>query len=241
MSQFVPTADPFRDTDVIDARAPRANQVVVGTTALLGALFGWPLIWALMAAQLAIGLTFGRQYCLPCLAYFKLIQPRFGEGPLEDSRPPRFANMMGVAMLSAAAALWWAGAETAALVPAALTATLAFLSAATGFCAGCETYKLVARLRGISPRHHDHIDPADLPAPLPAPVNGTGVSAFVQFTHPLCSDCHEWRERLATEPEPTHVVDVSHKPELARKYGIAIVPAVFAIGPDGAVLQRLAP
>jgi hypothetical protein len=208
---------------------------------LLGAVFGWPLIWALMAAQLVIGLTFGRQYCLPCLAYFKLIQPRFGEGPLEDSRPPRFANMIGVAMLSAAAVLWWAGAETAALVPAGLTAALALLSAATGFCAGCETYRLIARLRGISPRHNDRIDPADLGVSLAPPLNGNGVSAYVEFTHPLCSDCRDWRERLAAEPEPTHEVDVSNSPELARKYGIGVVPAVFAVGPDGAVLQRLAP
>ena len=29
------TADPYRDLDVIDARAPRFNQVVVGTVSLL--------------------------------------------------------------------------------------------------------------------------------------------------------------------------------------------------------------
>lgn len=241
MAAFKPTADPFSDTDVIDSRAPRANQVVVGLTALAGVAFGWPWIWALMAAQLVIGLSFGRQYCLPCLAYFKLIQPRFGEGRLEDSRPPRFANMVGVLMLGSAAALWWSGAETAALVPAGLTATLALLSAATGFCAGCEAYKLTARLRGISARHHDRIDPADLAARFTAPANGAGVSAYVQFTHPLCGECHDWSRRLADRREPTHEIDVSRRPELARKYGIAVVPAVFAVGPDGAVLERLAP
>ncbi len=57
---------------------------------------------ALLAAQLAIGLAFGRRYCLPCLAYFELVQPRFGEGPVEDSRPPRFANMVGVGVLGGA-------------------------------------------------------------------------------------------------------------------------------------------
>ena len=45
--------------------------------------------------QLLLGLTAGRWACLPCLAYFELVQPRFGEGPLEDSRPPRLANAIG--------------------------------------------------------------------------------------------------------------------------------------------------
>ncbi len=103
------TADPWRNADVIDARAPRFNQAVVGVVALAGVLFGWPLAWALMGAQLLLGLTLGRRLCLSCLAYFKLIQPRLGEGPLEDSRPPRLANMMGFAFLTAAAAAWWLG------------------------------------------------------------------------------------------------------------------------------------
>lgn len=228
-----PTADPWRDTDVIDERAPRTNQAVVGLTALLGAVLGWPLLWALMAAQLAIGLTLGRRFCLTCLAYFKLIQPRFGEGALEDSRPPRLANLMGFAFLSAAAALWLlAGAETAAIAVALLVAALALLAAVTGFCAGCEIYRLTARLRGISPRHHDRLDPSDL---------GAGGSGFVLFTHPLCSDCGDWERRLRAESEELVKLDVRERPDLARKYGISVVPAVFSIDADGTVLERLAP
>jgi hypothetical protein len=34
------TADPWIDTDVIDERAPRFNQAVVGIVALLGVVFG---------------------------------------------------------------------------------------------------------------------------------------------------------------------------------------------------------
>src|SRR5687767_88137 len=114
------SADPYRDTDVIDARAPRFSQAVTGLVALLGVIFGWPLAWALMALQIAIGLTVGRRYCLPCLVYFELVQPRLGEGPLEDSRPPRLANMIGIAFLGLAAVAWWLGAETAGTVLAGL-------------------------------------------------------------------------------------------------------------------------
>ena len=226
-------ADPWLDTDVLDIHAARFNQAVTGLTAFLGVLFGWPLAWALMAAQLAIGLTFGRRWCLPCLTYFTVIQPRFGEGPLEDARPPRLANMMGVAFLGSAAALWWLGAEGPGTVVAGLVAFLALLSASTGFCAGCEIYRLTARMRGISAQHHDRIDPADLPG-----LDGA-ARAHVEFTHPLCSDCREWEERLSRRAEPLVRIDVHDHPELAHKYGIAVVPTVFAVGPQGAVLERL--
>jgi uncharacterized protein DUF4395 len=228
------TADPWRDTDVIDERAPRFNQAVTGVVALLGAAFGWPLAWALMAGQLLVGLTFGRRFCLPCLAYFVLVQRRFGEGRLEDSRPPRLANMMGAAFLGAAAISWWLGAPVLGTVLGLLVAVLALLAASTGFCVGCEIYRLTARMRGISTWHQSRIDAADL--------NGLrGGPAYVEFTHPLCSECQDWEERLRSEPEPLLKLDVSDRPDLARKYGVAVVPTVLRVAPDGAVLERLAP
>jgi uncharacterized protein DUF4395 len=230
-----PVADPWRDTDVIDANAPRFNQLMVGLIALAGVIFGWPLAWALMSAQLLIGLTLGRRFCLTCAAYFVLVQPRIGEGPLEDSRPPRLANKMGFAFLGAGAAAWWLGSPIAGTALAAIVAALALLAAASGFCTGCELYRLSARLRGISPRHHGHIDPADLGA-----FDGHR-RAFVEFTHPLCSECHEWERRLADRPDPLMTLDVRERPELAHKYGIAVVPTVLAVAADGTVLERLAP
>lgn len=229
------SADPWNETDVIDARAPRFNQTVVGLVALAGVVLGWPLLWALMGLQLFLGLTLGRRWCLSCVAYFTLIQPRVGEGELEDSRPPRLANMMGCAFLAAAALAWWLGAPPLGTVLGALVAALALLAAATGFCTGCEIYRLSARLRGISPRHHSHIEPADLGA---APFSGR---IFVEFTHPLCSECQEWERRLSGEEDPLVKVDVRERPDLARKYGIAVVPTVLAVDAEGAVLSRLAP
>ena len=141
-------ADPYRDTDVIDSRAPRFNQAVVGVVSVLAVLTGWWWLLALLAAQLAIGLTFGRRFCLPCLAYFELVQPRFGEGPLEDSRPPRVANMVGIAVLGAAAVAYAAGWTAVGAGLGLLVAALALVAAVTGFCTGCETYKLGRRLSG---------------------------------------------------------------------------------------------
>jgi hypothetical protein len=228
-------ADPWRDTDVIDEHAARFGQATTGIVALLGAVFGWPLAWALMAAQLLIGLTLGRRWCIPCLAYFTLLQPRFGEGPLEDSRPPRLANMMGTTFLGAAALLWWLGLPAAGTAIATLVAFLALLSASTGFCAGCELYRLSAKLRGISPTHHDRVDPADVPGLDRAP------RSLIEFTHPLCSECKQWRRRRSAMDEPLFEVDVRDRPDLAEKYGVAIVPTVVAVAADGTVLERLAP
>jgi phosphate/sulfate permease len=142
------TVDPYRDLTVIDSRAPRTNQAVIGTLSLVAVVTGWWWLLPLLAAQLAIGLTFGRRFCLACVAYFELIQPRFGEGPLEDSRPPRAANVVGLVVLSAASAAYAVGWATAGGVLGLLVAALALLAAATGFCTGCEAYKLAHRLRG---------------------------------------------------------------------------------------------
>jgi len=141
-------ADPYRDLDVIDSRAPRFNQVVIGTLALIAVVAGWQWLLALLALQLVVGLTLGRRYCLPCLAYFELVQPVFGEGPLEDARPPRFANMIGAAFLTTAFLAYAAGFETIGAALGVLVAALALLAAATGFCAGCEAYKLGYVLTG---------------------------------------------------------------------------------------------
>ena len=141
-------AHPYRDTTVIDARAPRFNQAVIGIVALFAVTTGPWWLLALLAAQLAIGLTLGRRYCLPCLAYFELVQPRFGEGPLEDARPPRFANLVGLVFLAVASLAFLLGWDALGTALGAIVATLALLASLTGFCAGCEAYKVGYLLTG---------------------------------------------------------------------------------------------
>lgn len=141
-------ADPYRDTSVIDARAPRFNQAVIGLGSLFAITVGPWWLLALLAIQLIVGLTLGRRWCLQCIAYFELIQPRFGEGPLEDSRPPRFANLVGACFLSVASLAFLAGWDGAGILLGALVAALALLASTTGFCTGCEVYKLGYRLIG---------------------------------------------------------------------------------------------
>jgi len=149
------TAHPYRDLDVIDARAPRFNQVVVGSVSLLAVVSGWWPLLGVLALQLGIGLHFGRQRCLPCVAYFELIQPHFGQGPLEDSRPPRFANKVGFVFLTAASVAYLLGAPLLGAGLGLAVASLALLAAVTGFCAGCWMYNVAAPFFGIHIRHID--------------------------------------------------------------------------------------
>ncbi|TMC72745.1 MAG: DUF4395 family protein [Chloroflexi bacterium] len=227
-------ADPYRDTDVIDSRAPRTNQAIVGSLSLLAAITGWWPILGILAGQLAIGLLFGRRYCLPCLLYFEVIQPRIGEGPIEDSRPPRFANVVGAIFLGSATLAYLVGLSAVGLALALFVAALALLAAITGLCVGCEIYRVAARMRGVRARRIDSVDLAELGA------SGTGGEIVVEFTHPLCTDCRSLEAELRAAGRTVVTVDVSRRPELARKYGVVLVPTAVAVTASGAVVERLA-
>jgi hypothetical protein len=235
-----PTADPYADTDVVDARAPRFLQATIGAGAVLALATGWWWLYGLLALQLIAGLVLGRRWCLPCVAYFELVQPRVGEGRVEDARPPRFANKIGATVLSLAVLAHLAGLGAAGTALGALVAGLALLAAATGLCVGCELYKLGARLRGVRPGAVGALDLADVGADpgRPAVVQMSDVTV-VQFTHPLCSDCHELEQRLAAGKRPLVLVDVSRRPDLARRYHVTLVPTAFVVAGDGRVLERL--
>ncbi len=230
-------ADPYRDLDVIDSRAPRFNQATVGLLSLVVVLTGWWPILAVLASQLAIGLRFGRRWCLPCVAYFELVQPRFGEGPIEDSRPPRFANQVGLAVLSTASVAYAVGLSGVGFTLAALVTVLALLAAATGLCVGCEIYRIGARLRGIRTRRFDRVDLANLGV-APAATDEDAETVIV-FSHPLCSACREIEGELRASRRRFVAVDVRERPDLARRYGIGLVPTAVTVRRDGTVTGHL--
>ena len=152
------TADPYRDLDVIDARAPRANQTVVGLVALAGVITGEWWLLALVAAAAGAGpddgtpLVPGLRRLLRAAAAALRRGPARGlaaaavrepDGRGRADRRPRWPTWPGFALLGAVLGL--------------LVAALALLSAATGFCTGCQIYKLAARVRGLG-RGHGHIE-----------------------------------------------------------------------------------
>jgi len=232
-SRRVRTADPYLDTDVVDERAPRTNQAAVALACWAALATGSWWVAGLMGLQLAVGLVFGRRYCLPCVFYFEVIQPIVGEGEVEDARAPRFANILGAVFLGAASVAHLTGVPSLGWGLIAMVAVLATVAVVTGFCLGCSAYRVIARLRGVRPGHHDHLDLVDFGL-----VRGSG--AVIQFTHPLCSDCKELEARLRSEGRAPVLIDVSRQGDLARKYHVAVVPLALQVASDGRVLERLA-
>ena len=227
-------AHPYRDLDVIDARAPRFNQAAIGTLALVAFLTGWWPLLGLLALQFALGLGLGRRWCLPCVAYFELVQPRFGEGELEDARAPRFANMIGLAVLTAATVANAAGLHTLGWALALLVAALALLAAVTGFCTGCEIYRLGARLRGIGHGELRRVDPADVGIDGGRRRHGGAVHPPAVLGVPHARAAPARRRPRGGDGR------CARRPDLARKYGIGIVPTAVAVDAGGTVTARLA-
>jgi len=239
MTSSTRTADPWLDDDVIDSRAPRFNQTIVGIGSTIAVVTGWWPILLALALQLGIGLRFGRRYCLPCLAYFGLIQPRFGEGRIEDARAPRFANQIGFTVLSAASLAYVTGLTALGAGLGTLVAGLALLAATTGVCVGCELYRIGARFRGVRRRSLERIDLADLGGVDLGAGSGAG-EIVVSFGHPLCTDCQAFEASARAAGQRVVSIDVRQRGELARKYGVAIVPTAVAVNADGTVTARLA-
>jgi Domain of unknown function (DUF4395)/Glutaredoxin-like domain (DUF836) len=228
---FTRRADPYQDLLVIDSRAPRFNQAVVATGSLIAVLTGfWPLL-ALLGAQLAISVLFGRKYCVPCVVYFEFVQPRIGEGELEDSRAPRFANIIGAVFLLSASAFWALGFPFVGAVLGSIVAALAGLAVSTGLCVGCEVYKVLAKVRGIKGGVLERIDFEQLGV-LPE------ENLVVLFTHPLCSECQDVKPKLEREGRHVVSIDVSKRKDLAKKYGVTLVPFAVTVGLDGRVYGR---
>jgi hypothetical protein len=228
----VPPWVPLSGPPVIDARAPRFNQAIIGGAALAAFLLGWWPLLSLAALQLALTLAFGPRLCLACLIYFKLVRPRMGPGPVKDARPVRFANLLGLVFLTAASIAHLGGFPCLGWTLGLLVAALALLAAASGLCVGCEIYRLLAHMRGIGPRRLARIDLREIGA---SPQMGL----VVQFTHPRCSDCRTLEKHLSARGVPLALVDVTQHPHLARKYGISLVPLAFRVDFDGRVLARV--
>lgn len=76
----------------------------------------------------------------------RFVQPRLSAPiALEDPRPPRFAQGVGLAVVSIGLALHLAGVPWALPIAAAAAFVAAFLNAAFAFCLGCQIYLLLQR------------------------------------------------------------------------------------------------
>jgi hypothetical protein len=78
--------------------------------------------------------------------YRRVVQPRLSPpGELEDPRPPRFAQGVGLFVTVVGLALHVAGVPWALPIAAAMAFVAAFLNAVFGLCLGCQLYLLLQR------------------------------------------------------------------------------------------------
>ena len=78
--------------------------------------------------------------------YRTLVQPRLKPATdLEDPRPPRFAQGVGLFVVTIGLILHLAGVPWALPIAAAAAFVAAFLNAVFGYCLGCQLYLLLQR------------------------------------------------------------------------------------------------
>ena len=136
------------DVAGIDPRGPRFAAAITTAVLALVLLTGSAWLLAAQAAVFAVGAVWGLPASPYGQVFRRLVRPRLGPpADLEDPRPPRFAQLVGLLVTGVGLVLALAGVPWAVEVSAGLALVAALLNAAFGICLGCELYLLGARLR----------------------------------------------------------------------------------------------
>ena len=138
----------IKSTTVIDARGPRFGAVI--TTVVLATALATNNLWVIVAQAVvfAIGAFKGPQFTPYAFIYKSFVKPRLkGEVPIEDVRPPQFAQSVGLLFALTAIVGLVVGITPIFTVAVAFALAAAFLNAAFNFCLGCEIYLLLLRAR----------------------------------------------------------------------------------------------
>lgn len=146
-----PASTPAAPTG-IDPRGPRfgaaLTAVLLAVVVLLGTSPAAFVLLGVVVALFAVGVARGVQGTLQGAVYRRWVRPRLAAPTeLEDPRPPRFAQGVGLAVTGAGLVVGLLGAGVAVPVSAAVALVAAFLNAAFDLCLGCELYLLLQRLR----------------------------------------------------------------------------------------------
>lgn len=112
--------------------AQRASDPAFVVTLVIALLF----LWSVLSPRTA---PWG-------VLYRRVVQPRLAPPTeLEDPRPPRFAQGVGLFVTTVGLVLHLVGVPWALPVAAALAFVAAFLNAVFGLCLGCQLYLLLQR------------------------------------------------------------------------------------------------
>jgi MFS family permease len=140
---------------VVDSRGLRFAAAL--TTLVLALVLVTGNGWLLAAQSLvfALGALDQSPYGL---LFRRFVRPRLRRpAELEDARPPRFAQALGLAFALVGVLGFALGSNLVGLTATALALIAAFLNAAFGICLGCELYLLFRRTftRGAPAPHKE--------------------------------------------------------------------------------------
>ncbi|WP_402468370.1 DUF4395 domain-containing protein [Isoptericola aurantiacus] len=146
------SATPDAATSGIDPRGPRVGAgltaVLLAVVVLLGPSTGALVLLAVVACSFLPGALRGTHATWQGWLFRTLVRPRLGPPEhLEDPRPPRFAQLVGLVVTGVGVVAGLAGALVVVPWAAAVAFVAAALNAAVGLCLGCELYLLGRRLR----------------------------------------------------------------------------------------------
>ena len=129
----------------VDAAVPRFNQACVAVlTGLAFVVQVWPIVPA-VTIVVAIDRFAGPRFGLFTTVYVRFIRPRLGRSiTMEPSGPVRFAQVLGIAMLTLASMMFAAGIPALGWSVTLAVTALATLAATTRVCVGCLIYERVA-------------------------------------------------------------------------------------------------
>jgi hypothetical protein len=133
----------------IDPRGPRFSASLTSVVLALVLVTPTPVAVLLLAFQtvvFAIGSVRGIQHTPYAWLFRTVIRPRLGAPrELEDARPPRFAQAVGLGFAVVGLLGFATGLTLLALVATGFALAAALLNAVFGFCLGCEIYLLLQR------------------------------------------------------------------------------------------------
>jgi hypothetical protein len=135
----------------IDPRGPRFTAAVTAVLlacALLAPADIAAVLVGIQALFFLVGVGLGVHLTPTGLVFRSLIRPRLAPPEdLEDPRPPRFAQGVGLAFTVVALIGYGSGATLLGEIAVGLALVAALLNALFGLCLGCELYLRGQRLR----------------------------------------------------------------------------------------------
>lgn len=139
----------------VDPRGLRFSAAL--TSIVLAAVLVLPptagaVLLAVQVAIFAASASIGLQFSPYAQVFRRLVRPRIG-APVrtEDSRPPRFAQVVGLVFATGGLLALLLGASIVGYVLVAFALVAALLNATTGLCLGCELYLTFRRLGAARP------------------------------------------------------------------------------------------